>query len=351
MSIAKLIVCYRRNALRRYVYAPSVRVAAKEIAATLGALGAYVTTVLPQVRRGMKGWHHLAEATPDPDRRRRILAALAEKRSNVEAVAVFATLAPLRQRAAVLRAIVPLQLAIDYRDTLEEAGEAGEGSGDEFLAALDAGWTREAEALPGFGAVAPLLRAAVERCGEGQRRTHAAAAGDSRELRRWAESLEGDGDYRWWELAAGASSSVAAHALIAAAADPAASAATAASIDAAYHPPIGALTVFLDDLVDLEHDRAAGEHSYLSYYASSAEAAERLAWIGRRAGAKIDPLPHASRHRAILAGVGAFYLSANGARTGFAEPIRSRLLAALGPGTSVLAAFVRGTARSAHGST
>ncbi len=328
-----------------------MRVAAKETAAALGALGAYVITVLPGVHRELGRWREQAAATPDPDRRRRAVAALEEKQSNVEAVAVFATLAPLRQRRAALRAIVPLQLAIDYRDTLEEAGEAGDADDDSYLGALEADWVREAKTLPGYNAVAHLLRAAVDRCAEGQRQTHAAAAGDSTELQRWAEGLEGTGDHRWWELAAGAGSSVAAHALIAAAADPDATAADAVAIDAAYNPPVGALTVFLDDLVDREADREAGEHNYLGYYGRSEEAAERLAWIAGEAAARIEPLPRARRHRAILAGVGAFYLGADGARTGYAEPIRSRLLAALGPGTKVLAAFARGIARSAPGST
>jgi len=314
-----------------------MRAASRETAAALAALCAYVVTVLPPVRKDLRRWRKLAEALPDPERRRQALSSLEGKRSNVEAVAVFATLAPRRQRRAVLRAMVPLQLAIDYRDTLEEAGE--DAAPDGYLTALETGWAREIEVLAGCGAVAPALRAAVERCAEGQRRTHAAVGGQRAELQRWAEGLEGSSDYRWWELAAGASSSVAAHALIAAAADPEASAATAAAIDAAYNPPVGALTVFLDDLVDRDADRAVGEHNYLDYYGSSAEAAERLAWIADRAGELIDPLPRAARHRAILAGVGAFYLSDSGARTGYAAPIRRRLLAALGPGTKVLAVF------------
>lgn len=315
-----------------------MRAAGRETAAALVALCAYVTTVLPPVRRELRRWRKLAEAMPAPDRRRQALSSLEEKRSNVEAVAVFASLSPLRQRRAVLRAIVPLQLAIDYRDTLEEAGE--EPAADGYLTALDTGWVREIEALAGCSAVAPTLRAAVARCAEGQRRTHA-AAGRSAELRRWAEDLEASGDYRWWELAAGASSSVAAHALIAAAASPSMSAATVAAIDAAYNPPVGALTVFLDDLVDRDADREAGEHNYLDYYEDSENAGERLGWIGRQASERIDSLPQASRHRAILAGVGAFYLGARAAETPYAVPIRGRLLAALGPGTRVLTAFMR----------
>lgn len=315
-----------------------MRAVAKETAAALAALGAYAFTVLPSVRKELRRWRKLAEAIPDPDRRRQALASLEEKRGNVEAVAVFATLAPLRHRRAVLRAIVPLQVAIDYRDTLEEAGEDAGGG---YLAALDAGWVREVEALAGCSAVAQLLRVAADRCAEGQRRTHAAAAGDSAELRRWGEGLEKSSGYRWWELAAGASSSVAAHALIAAAANSSLSTETAASVDAAYNPSIGALTVFLDDLVDREADREAGEHSYLAYYGSPAEAAERLAGIAGEASARIDSLPRPGRHRAILAGVGAFYLSGPAAQTPYAQPIQSRLIAALGPGTRVLTAFMR----------
>jgi tetraprenyl-beta-curcumene synthase len=316
-----------------------VRAAARETGAALAALCAYLTTVLPQVGRELRRWRRLAEAIPDPERRRRALAALEEKRSNVEAVAVFATLAPLRQRRAVLRGIVPLQLAIDYRDVLEEAGEEGEPDG--FLTALDCGWVREIERLAGCGAVAPTLRAAVARCAEGQRHTHAAAGADSAGLQQWAARLDPSSKYRWWELAAGASSSVAAHALVAAASDPAATPAGAAALDAAYSPSIGALTVFLDDLVDLQADRAAGEHSYLAYYRTPTEAAARLTWIAEQARLRIEPLPRASRHRAILAGVVAFYLSDSAAQSGYAEPIHRLLPAAAGPGAQALRAFLR----------
>src|SRR3954451_18628471 len=126
-----------------------MRIAAKETAAALAALLAYRATVLPRTRKELRRWRKLAEAIPDPVRRRQALWALEEKRSNVEAVAVFATLAPLRQRRAVLRAIVPLQVAIDYRDTLEEADEALDARRDGYLTALEAGWVREIECLAG----------------------------------------------------------------------------------------------------------------------------------------------------------------------------------------------------------
>ncbi|HEU5252364.1 MAG TPA: DUF2600 family protein [Solirubrobacterales bacterium] len=294
----------------------------RETAAAAGALFAYLTTVLPRARRELQSLGPLPAA----------------KAKNAEAVAVFATLAPRRARAAAVRAIVALQVAIDLRDELEEAGE--EAAPSDRIERLEERWRREVAALPAYSAIRPCLERAVERCEQGQLRTHAAAGQGTEELRRWAEGLGAPPDYRWWEVAAGASSSAGAHALIAAAADPATSAGDAQAIDAAYQPPIGALTVLLDDLVDREDDRAAGEHNYVGYYAD-ADAAERLAAIAASARALTGALPRAGRHRAILAGVAAYYLSAPETETEQAKPIRKQVLQASGPGARLLAAFMR----------
>jgi tetraprenyl-beta-curcumene synthase len=323
----------------------------REGIAAASALGAYLTTVLPRLRRELRRWRAEAERIADPRIRRAALSAFEEKGSNVEAVAVFATLAPRARRAGALRAIAALQVAIDCRDSLEEAGTEvaahGDGAeptapppGGDYLARLERAWRAELGALPAAAAVDPVLDRAVTRSAEGQRRTHGAAAGDVEGLKRWARSL-GPPGYEWWELAAGASSSVAAHALIAAAADPAMTAADAEAVDAAYFPSVGALTVILDDLVDREADEAAGEHSYLSYYADAEDAAAHLAAIAGDASSALAGLPRSPRHAAILAGVAAFYLSAPASQAPSARPIRERLLAALGPGVAPLAAFVR----------
>jgi tetraprenyl-beta-curcumene synthase len=295
--------------------------ATREIAAAVSALFAYLTTVLPRVRRELKELGPLPEA----------------KARNAEAVAVFATLAPRHRRAAVVRAIVALQVAIDRLDVLEEAGWEACKAG---LTDLHETWRREVAQLPAGAATLPLIERTVERCAAGQRHTHA-AAGDAEELQRWAEELEAPAGYLWFEVAAGASSSVAAHALIAAAADPRTTAETAAAIDAVYHPPVGALTVLLDDLVDLDADRSAGEHNYTAYYASPEDAAVRLGLIADRAGAAIGQLPRLRRHRAILSGVAAYYLGAAKAETKLGRAIRERLFGSLGPGTRLLVAFTR----------
>lgn len=295
--------------------------ASREAGAAAGALGAYLTTVLPQARRELRRWG------PLPD----------DKAANAEAVAVFATLAPRSRRAIVVRAIVALQVAIDLRDVAEEGGS--EQVDAATLERLDGAWRREAAALPAYPTVAGLLDRAVARCEVGQRQTHA-ASGDVEPLRRWAEGLAAPAGYRWFEVAAGASSSVAAHALIAAAADRR-TAEAAALVDAAYHPPVGALTVLLDDLVDLDQDRAAGEHSYMGYYGSPSEAADRLGLIADRALSGADRLPQAARHRAILAGVAAFYLGDRATETELGRAVRARLLESLGAGTRLLAVFTR----------
>jgi len=207
------------------------------------------------------------------------------------------------------------------------------------IESLDATWRRQVAALPGEAAVNSLLEAAVERCEQGQLHTHRAARETPEALQHWASRLQAPDAYLWWEAAAGATSSVSAHALIAAAADPSASTASAAQIDAAYQPSVGALTVFLDDLVDLEQDQAAGEHNYLDYYRGPEEAAERLALIAGRAEVLLAGLPHSHRHRAILAGVAALYLSNTDAMGPYGRTIRERLLDVLGPGERVLAGF------------
>jgi tetraprenyl-beta-curcumene synthase len=347
----------------------------------------YRLTVIPPLRRELRRWDELVRRIPDPVLRELALSALLDKASNVEAIGVFATLAPRRQRGRAIRAMAALQVAIDYIDTISEAAGEGDAPGPAealadglrlhrtlavalapgappedwyalhprhedggYLSALVAACQDSVQALPSAEAIAPLARRAAERCGQGQSRTHAAAAearrmgggvpGTTAALESWATDLEAPAGYRWWEVAAGASSSVAAHALIAAAADPAASAEQGERIDAAYFPPIGALTVLLDDLVDRDEDVAAGEHNYMSYYSSGEDAANRLALIAARGSAAASKLRRRRRHEAILAGVVAFYLSAPGARASFAQPVRERLPGSLGPATRALAAIL-----------
>jgi tetraprenyl-beta-curcumene synthase len=315
-----------------------VRAAAKDAIAVVAALATYRSRIVPQVRRELSIWRTAAASIADPDSRGAAQAAIDEKGLNVEATAVFAILAPRRTRATAVRAMVALQVAIDYLDTLGEQRSAGDG---EYLARLFASYRGNAEALPSHGAVATALEGAVSRCGEGQAATHAAEHGDRATLEAWALARGAPPLYRWWEVAAAASSSVAAHALIAAAADRSTDTGEAELIDAAYFPPIGALTVLLDDLIDRDEDTARGAHNYLAYYRDSEDAANRLELISRMAGAAIAKLRHRRRHAAILAGVAGFYLSAQQADTPYARPSRERLLASGGPAVRPIVAVMR----------
>jgi tetraprenyl-beta-curcumene synthase len=330
--------------------------------AVVSALVTYKREIVPPVRSHLRCYEEAAEAIPDPVLRRVAVEALRQKSRNAEATAVFAILTPREQRAGVLRAITALQTAIDYLDSLverpvedplagglllhralDEAVSPGAAHSDwyrlypqsddgGYLATLVATCQQEVAALPGSVAVLPAAQRAARRCGEGQSYMHAAAADDDDDsgLKDWAAQMENPASYSWWEVAAGAGSSVAIHALIAAAADARADAREAELIDAAYFPPIGALTVLLDDLIDLEEDRVSGEHNYLAYYPSSAVAADRLAFILSRAEAAIAGLRRERRHTAILAGIAGFYLSDPAAKSRYARPIRARLLESLG---------------------
>jgi tetraprenyl-beta-curcumene synthase len=342
--------------------------------ALVPALMTYRRQVLPRVRKELGDWGVAAEAIPDPLLREVGLAALREKRTNAEATAVFAILAPRARRPAAVRAMTALQVAIDYLDTLgEQSLEDPLASGlmlhravvdavsprasstdwysryprsedGGYLAALVAECQRGFAALPARAAVQSAAQRTAIRCGEGQSHTHASVSGQAGLLESWARKQGSPPGYAWWEVAAGASSSVAIHALIGAAADPRTRAGEAELIEAAYFPPIGALTVLLDDLVDIEEDSASGEHNYLTYYRSNAVAADRLALIAQRAKAAARKLRHRHRHAAILAGVAGFYLSAPEARSEYAGPIRERMLEALGAPAKLVMATRRAPA-------
>jgi len=345
--------------------------AGRETGAVLLSLAVYRARVVPLVRREMGRWREVAETVPDPELRGHALTALDEKGLNVEATAVFATLAPRRTRATAIRAMVALQVAIDYLDSLGEQASAeplrnglqlhgalaaavapGAEPGDwyrfhpqhedgGYLNRLVSACQESIGALPSQRLTTAAVQRAATRCGAGQSHTHAAELGNPGALEAWATALDAPPVYRWWEVAAGASSSVAAHALIAAAADPKTTNAEAELIDAAYFPSIGALTVLLDDLIDRDADTSSGAHNYVAHYPSGADAANRLDLIARLGRSGIARLRHPHRHAAILAGVAGFYLSAAAAATSYARPIRDRLLRSTGPAVRPIVAFMR----------
>jgi tetraprenyl-beta-curcumene synthase len=321
----------------------------------------YWVQVKPAAGRELVYWRRRAAAIPDPTLRAQALFSLREDGLNPEAAAVFATLAPRGRRQAALRALVAFQVMYDYLDTIgEQAGADRLGDGlalqRAFADALAAeggrrdyyrhhpqredggyleGLVEECRtanaALPGAAAVRATARRAAERAAAAQSHTHAAIGAGNRALAEWALAQDRAAGYEWWELAAGGIASLSVLALIAAAADPRTGAAEAAAVDAAYFPSVCSLCTMLDSLIDYDADGASGNHSAVAEYESNLLAAERLAAIAAAADAEVRQLRRGRHHAAILAGVPGFYLSAAGARTDFARPIATRVIARLSP--------------------
>lgn len=303
-----------------------------QVAMTLGTLARYRAAILPVVARELAAWEDRAARVPDPVLRLHAIAALTEKRGNVEATAALVTLAPRRGRRAVIRATTALQVAVDYLDTLGEDGGADRladglrlhealvaaltpgtaprdwyalhprGADGGYLDALIAACQAAVATLPSPAAL-PAARRAAGRCGAGQSHTHADGGAG---LERWTATLGAPPELRWWEAAAGASSSVGAHALVALAGTPGAGAAEAELVAAAYDPWIGALTVLLDDFVDRDRDARDGEHNYLRHCGE--EAPDRIDFLVAGARRALRHVPRRGTHEAILNGVLAYYL-------------------------------------------
>ncbi len=257
------------------------------------AAASYWLTVFPRVCLHIARWRRRARRIPDPVLRQLAIAALIEKRGNIEGAAAFAAFAPWSRRAQATKAASAFQAAYNLLDMLGEqpsadpvrdgerlhnallyalgwpargtgAGDVGPGAGadgtDPGVEALD--WyehhpqkadggylsgllddCREAfRSLPAYAAAAPAARAAAERIVAFQSLNLSEAQGDHAALERWARAATPAGtDLQWWETAAAAGSSLGVHALIAAGAEKGLDACEAKLLEEAYFPWIGGL--------------------------------------------------------------------------------------------------------------
>lgn len=301
----------------------------KETLALAATLADYWLTVFPRARREVARWRRHAEAIPDDELRALALATLAEESGLAEGAAIFATLVPRRHRDALVQLLVAWQVAYDFLDTLDEQPRSERSAFAALVAALDprlaytslpgdggyldhlvACCRASSAELPSMARVRSVSVRAVRRCVEAQERTHAVARQGNDALRRWArEQPEAEG-YRWWEVAAGAISSLAVHAVLATAAHPQTTIAVADAVDATYFPSICALSTLLDSAVDTEDDAGTTNHRCLAYYEDTAQALDRLAAITGIAERSARSLPCGRRHVVILAGMTAFYAAA-----------------------------------------
>ena len=324
-----------------------------------GALS-YWTSVFPRVCVHVARWRRHAKRIPDPVLRRLALEALA-KRGNIEGAAAFAAFSPWRHRGAAVQAASAFQCAYNLLDLLGEqpsANPVGDGHRlhEGLVYSLTAGAPRldwyefhpqrrdggfldgvldECRAafarLPSAETVGPWARTAAERIVAFQSLNLSEAQGDHSGLEQWAMQATPEGaDLQWWETAAGAGSSLAVHALLAAAAEPGLAAGEAQALSEAYFPWIGCLHSLLDNLIDKREDEAAGHRSLLAYYRPQ-QAAARLRALTKRASSAAMALPHPVRHRVMLTAMIANYLSTPEARGPELREAREVVMATAGP--------------------
>ena len=162
----------------------------------------------------------------------------------------------------------------------------------------------------------------------------------SAQLIEWTAGQPAGGSYLWWELAAGGISCLAIHALFAELAA-GVSPEEGRQIDAAYFPPVCAISALLDSLIDQAKDSQTDNHSFMAHYETRALAARRFAEIAEEARALMRPLRRRRQHGVILAGIASFYLSAGEAQSQLARPVTRSTLESLGSLTAPLLAVMR----------
>lgn len=304
-----------------------------------------LTWVLPSVAREVRTWREHALNIPDPQLREDAISTLERERLNTEGAALFAIL-PRRRNRALLRLLVAYQVTLDYLDSISERPcldplangrqlhlaltealdpttpisdyyryhPAHEDGG--YLCTLVQTCRELCCALPGYQRVRPLIERSARHCTvqivnhdpDSSRRDLALAAWAGREFPHEAEAA-------WFELTAGASSSMWTLALLALAAD--GDAILDEDINAAravYVPWVCAASTLLDAFVDQIDDAATGNHNYLVHYPTTDAAVERLAEIVWRSASGARLLRRGTRHALITTGMVAMYLSKDVAR-------------------------------------
>lgn len=307
------------------------------------AAGRYWLLAFPHARRSIRRCALSAARIPHPEPRAAAVTTIEDEQGNLEGAAAFAAFVPGASRRAVVEALVSFQAAFDYADTLAEQAPGDPATNAHALhqALLDAlapraprqnyyaRWPgvsdggyldglvvrcrRALASLPSHRVVERPLRCAVHRMIAYQTLIHGDGALAPNRLAAWARGEALGSGLRWWEAAAAGASSLVAFALIAAAAEPRLSAREAAAIEHAYHPWIGALHVLLDSLVDRPQDDLTGHHSLVAHYATPTETAERMDMLATTAVRRVAALPHAHRHKLLLASMAGYYLAQPGA--------------------------------------
>lgn len=298
----------------------------------------YLRQLHPLARIELASWHERARRIPDRRLREQAISTLISERANAEGAALFAGLAAPRWAPSLVRASVAYQVMYDYLDTVTETPVANHAADctllhQATLAALDrnapikdwyalhpsrndggylTAFVREVRSvcadLPAYDFVAPRVRASARRAAEVQTLAHC-TPGNVESLRTWAAQLiPDDPSLRWFEHAAGASSTLDIHTLFALATEPD----TRPARVNATHSHLTALcglNTLLESLVDLPDDLRTGDYSYISHYRTAHMTAGRLGHIARRARSTAASTSQPAAHLAILTAMASLYLA------------------------------------------
>ncbi|HTA12207.1 MAG TPA: DUF2600 family protein [Solirubrobacteraceae bacterium] len=320
------------------------------------AAASYWLVVFPRTCRELRRWRRRAALIPDPTLRGHAFEALS-KRSNMEGAAAFAALLCGWRRRAPVRALVAFQLAYNYLDALaEQPGERASANArrlhEALFAAVGAERPRDdyyefhaqsedggylvalvyaccsaLAALPSYALAVESLSTCVSRIVAFQ----SLSVTGERELESWTLEQPHECGLEWWELAAGAGSSLCVHALIAAATRRTLSAADVRQLDGAYFPSIGALHSLLDSLVDTGEDAASAQLSLIGCYGAQDVAATRMGVLAADAMDRARTLPSGRAHTVLLVAMACSYLSLPSSCTPEAFEISKAVRDQLGP--------------------
>jgi tetraprenyl-beta-curcumene synthase len=277
---------------------------------------------------------------------------------------------PRRRNLELLRLLVAYELIWDLLDNMSERAAAiGQIDGYQLHLAIaeaidpscpisdyyadhpwreDGGYLRglvefcreRCAALPSYLAIRDFILAGAARAQVLALNHDPVDARRDRSLERWVAShFPGEHELDWWELSASASAPLTIHALLSLASEPDCCAEEIVAVHDVYFW-VSAATTMLDSYADQDDDGANGDHSYVAHYPSQECALRGVERLFARAAAEARALPRGRRHAIIAAGMGAMYLSKEGAPT---LSRRRRLLADAGGSlTRLLLPVLRG---------
>jgi len=335
----------------------------RQVQALLTSAGRELRWGLWEVRRELARWASATQAIDDTGTRRAVLAAMDEGRALVDGAALFWTL-PEHRSIEVLRLLVALQTLLNVMDVALERDAIAMGRPRPWTNvvrdALDLTrpppHARDLEMLPGseawIGDLVAACRAGCRRL-PGYAQAHAVLARetaravsfeiehdtDSRRRRRdmddFARQHFAEEGLAPWELVGGASSLMAAMAVLAYAGLRDVEAHELVSIADAY-VSVGSAAALLDSYADIEEDHHLGTHNWFAYYDDEDAAVARTGELLSRATRDVSALRDGERHLVLVGCMASLALTGGSSRSARRRASTARLVQSGGPMTAVL---------------